>query len=140
MKFTGKSKKLIGNNIQELRFSLGETQKEFADRLNVSQNAVTMWETGKCRPKAEHAKVLKQLYKQTLSTNNKSNVSSLEKERTYDIPERLDRVTLFTRILERELLGNHNSIEKYSTEELFRELERRILKKTTYKSRHTKKF
>ena len=36
MKFTGKSKKLIGNNIQELRFSLGETQKEFADRLNVS--------------------------------------------------------------------------------------------------------
>lgn len=129
MKFTGKSNKLIGNNIQELRFSLGETQKEFADRLNVSQNAVTMWETGKCRPKAEHAKVLKQLYKQTLSTNKKGNVSSLEKKRTSDIPEKLDRVTLFTRILERELLGGHNSIEMYSTEELLKELERRILKK-----------
>ena len=129
MKFTGKNNKLIGNNIKELRFSLGETQREFADRLNVSQGSVTSWETGKCRPKAEHAKVLSQLYKQTLSTNNKSNVSSCDKGQTSTNSDVLDKLTVLAEILGIERLGTNNSIEQYSTEELLTELERRILKK-----------
>ena len=56
MKFTGKNKRLIGKNIQEFRLSLGETQKQFGARLNVSQTSVMNWENGNCHPNIMAAK------------------------------------------------------------------------------------
>ena len=40
----------IGAYIQRLRKSAGLTQKELAERLNVSFQAVSKWETGECLP------------------------------------------------------------------------------------------
>lgn len=40
----------IGAYIQTLRKSAGMTQKELAERLNVSFQAVSKWETGECLP------------------------------------------------------------------------------------------
>jgi transcriptional regulator with XRE-family HTH domain len=40
----------IGQYIQHLRKSAGMTQKELAERLNVSFQAVSKWETGECLP------------------------------------------------------------------------------------------
>ena len=40
----------IGTYIQTLRKSAGMTQKELAERLNVSFQAVSKWETGECLP------------------------------------------------------------------------------------------
>lgn len=41
------------NSIKSRRESLGMTQKELAEKLRVSQQAVTKWETGENRPRAE---------------------------------------------------------------------------------------
>lgn len=41
----------IGNFIMELRLEKGFTQKELADRLNVSNRAVSSWETGAALPR-----------------------------------------------------------------------------------------
>lgn len=44
---------IVGENIKKLRIERGYTQKELAEMLNVSQNAVHNWETGKREPKAK---------------------------------------------------------------------------------------
>nr|DAX25311.1 MAG TPA: hypothetical protein [Caudoviricetes sp.] len=77
------------------------------------------------------------MYDQTFLENKKSNVPSFDKGQTSTNPDVLDKLTDLVEILISERLGTNNSIEQYSTEELFMELERRILKKTTYKSRHS---
>lgn len=38
-------------NLKTLRVSVGKTQKELANRLGVSQGALSMWETGISSPK-----------------------------------------------------------------------------------------
>lgn len=53
MNISRKNKKRIGQDIRELRLALGEDQKQFATRFNVSQNAVSIWERGESRPKRE---------------------------------------------------------------------------------------
>lgn len=40
--------------IREKRLSLGISQKELAEKLNVSQQAVSMWETGAKIPRTEN--------------------------------------------------------------------------------------
>lgn len=40
----------IGNFIKKIRLSNHQTQKEFADKYNVSFQAVSKWENGKCIP------------------------------------------------------------------------------------------
>nr|DAX25287.1 MAG TPA: putative zinc finger/helix-turn-helix protein, YgiT family [Caudoviricetes sp.] len=47
MNISVKNKKRIGQDIIELRLALGENQKQFATRFNVSQNSVSLWEKGK---------------------------------------------------------------------------------------------
>ena len=56
MKFRGKNKRKIGKDIQELRLSLGETQKVFGARINVSQTSVMNWEKGRYLPNYATAK------------------------------------------------------------------------------------
>ena len=137
MNISVKNKKRIGQDIIELRLALGENQKQFATRLNVSQNAVSLWEKGESRPRRDKLLEIKHLYDQTFLENKKSNVQSFDKGQTSTNPDVLDKLTDLVEILISERLGTNNSIEQYSTEELFMELERRILKKTTYKSRHS---
>ena len=137
MNISVKNKKRIGQDIIELRLALGENQKQFATRFNVSQNAVSLWEKGEIRPRRDKLLEIKHLYDQTFLENKKSNVPSFDKGQTSTNPDVLDKLTDLVEILISERLGTNNSIEQYSTEELFMELERRILKKTTYKSRHS---
>ena len=43
----------ISKNIAALRKSAGITQKELANKLNISPQAVSKWESGKCCPDIE---------------------------------------------------------------------------------------
>jgi DNA-binding transcriptional regulator YiaG len=47
------SEKTDGARVRQLRSSLGESQAEFAQRFNVSQNLVSRWETNKSQPPQE---------------------------------------------------------------------------------------
>jgi transcriptional regulator with XRE-family HTH domain len=40
-------KKMVGTNIKKIRHGKDLTQKDLADRLGVSRQAICMWETGK---------------------------------------------------------------------------------------------
>lgn len=41
---------MVGKNIANLRKQLGLTQTQFATKLNVTQGAVSQWETGRTMP------------------------------------------------------------------------------------------
>lgn len=131
MKTTGKSKKRIGQDIMELRLALCENQRQFATRFNVTQATVSSWERGKDRPKQETLVEISHLYDQLFKENKKSNVSSFEKIQTPNHPKKLDKdeFSIVAKLFISELFRTNNSIEQYSTEELFMELKRRILKK-----------
>ena len=45
--------KNIGARIKEIRLELKLTQKEFGEKLSVSQDTISLWETGKSLPTAE---------------------------------------------------------------------------------------
>lgn len=47
-----------GDKIRALRLRFGETQKEFADRLGVSVQAVSWWEQDRGRPSGPAEKLL----------------------------------------------------------------------------------
>src|SRR5437899_194755 len=51
----------FGQSMLTLRTTLGLTQAELADRLDVSRRAVGEWEVGSSYPKAEHLKALRRL-------------------------------------------------------------------------------
>lgn len=53
---------LIGENIARLRKMQGLTQQELAERLNVSNKAVSKWENGQGYPDIEHFPVLANLF------------------------------------------------------------------------------
>lgn len=44
---------VIGKRIKELRTEAGLTQKKFGERLSVSQDTVSLWETGRSLPTTE---------------------------------------------------------------------------------------
>lgn len=44
---------VIGKRIKELRTEAGLTQKMFGERLSVSQDTVSLWETGRSLPTTE---------------------------------------------------------------------------------------
>lgn len=129
MKFRGKNKRKISKDIQELRLSLGETQKVFGARINVSQTSVMNWEKGRYLPNYAAAKKLSDLYEQTFPENKQSNVSSCDKGQTSTNPDVLDKLTVLAEILGIERLDTNNSLEQYSSKELLEELTRRASKK-----------
>ena len=51
-------KSFSGQEILEMRKRLGLTQQELADKLGVSQQLVSYWETGQREPKKEHQALL----------------------------------------------------------------------------------
>lgn len=48
----------IGGNIRELRESAGLTQTELANKLHVSDGAVSAWESGRIQPKTQRVSAL----------------------------------------------------------------------------------
>ena len=52
----------ISENIATLRKQAGITQEDLANRLNVSNQAVSKWEAGKCCPDIELLPVLAHLF------------------------------------------------------------------------------
>ena len=119
MGFISKNKTKMGQNIRELRLTLGETQKQFATRFNVAKETVGQWERGRCRPSANKMGKMTQLYKQTFS-----DISSFEKLQTPTNSEKIDKSKILE-LLVREL----NPLEQYSSKELLEELTRRATKK-----------
>lgn len=81
MNISVKNKKRIGQDIIELRLALGENQKQFATRLNVSQNAVSLWEKGESRPRRDKLLEIKHLYDQTFLENKKAMYHLLIKDK-----------------------------------------------------------
>lgn len=45
---------IISKRIKELRIENNLTQKQFGERLNVSQDTVSLWEKGKSLPSTEY--------------------------------------------------------------------------------------
>ena len=56
----------IGNFLTELRKEKKLTQSELAEKLNISDKAVSKWENGKCSPDMEQLKKLAKLYNITI--------------------------------------------------------------------------
>ena len=57
----------LGNNIKTLRKQVGLTQTELAEKLGVSDKAVSKWETGKCYPDIEILGTLAQFFGVTVN-------------------------------------------------------------------------
>lgn len=53
---------MYGRRLRELRISLGYTQRQLADRLGISAEAVSMYELGKRRPQKEIQKRINHLF------------------------------------------------------------------------------
>ena len=68
---------------------------------------------------------------------NKRTVISWEKGESFPHKDRLKQIATLEEMSVRELLCQ-NSLEQYSTNELLEGLKKRVLKMTTYRSRHTK--
>lgn len=60
-------KKKIGNKIAELRCENNLSQKNFGEKLGVSQDTVSLWEKGKSLPATEYVIEIAQLFQ--LSTD-----------------------------------------------------------------------
>lgn len=60
-------KKKIGNKIAELRRENNLSQKNFGEKLGVSQDTVSLWEKGKSLPATEYVIEIAQLFQ--LSTD-----------------------------------------------------------------------
>ncbi len=60
-------KKKIGNKIAELRRENNLSQKDFGEKLGVSQDTVSLWEKGKSLPATEYVIEIAQLFQ--LSTD-----------------------------------------------------------------------
>lgn len=59
---TGKKKTGFAARFSELRKDRGLMQKEIAEKLGVSSQAVSKWETGQGTPKFEHIPLLASLF------------------------------------------------------------------------------
>ena len=55
--------KNIGKRIKEIRIENKLTQKEFGDKLSVSQDTISLWETGKSLPTAEFLILIAKTFK-----------------------------------------------------------------------------
>lgn len=60
-------KKKIGNKIAELRRENNLSQKDFGEKLGVSQDTISLWEKGKSLPATEYVIEIAQLFQ--LSTD-----------------------------------------------------------------------
>ena len=58
----------IGKNIRRLRTEKGMTQEELAQRLHVTRQAVSLWETGKSLPDVEMLQSVGELFEQDLQS------------------------------------------------------------------------
>lgn len=71
---------MFGERIRELRKQLGLSQEDLADRLNVSRQAVSKWETGLTNPDTENLILLANLFEisvDELIKNNSENAPSI---------------------------------------------------------------
>ena len=56
----------IGNFIAEKRKEKGLTQKELAEKIGVTDKAVSKWESGECDPSTSNLIALAKLYRTTV--------------------------------------------------------------------------
>ena len=69
----------LPNNLYELRRKAGLSQEEFADRLNVSRQAVSKWERGEAYPDTENLITISEMFKVTIDELlNAGDLSSIE--------------------------------------------------------------
>lgn len=52
----------IGKRIKEIRIENKLTQQEFGEKLSVSQDTVSLWETGKSLPTAEFLILMNKIF------------------------------------------------------------------------------
>ena len=77
----------LPNNLYELRRKAGLSQEEFADRLNVSRQAVSKWERGESYPDTENLITISEMFKVTIDELlNAGDLSSIE-AKNIDAPD-----------------------------------------------------
>lgn len=87
---------MIGENLQILRKGKGLTQEELAEKLGVSRQAVSKWETGEAYPETETFLKLCELYGVTADELLRGNVSGIANgEPKKKVKEEADRFSLF---------------------------------------------
>ena len=77
----------LPNNLYELRRKAGLSQEDFADRLNVSRQAVSKWERGEAYPDTENLITISEMFKVTIDELlNAKDLSSIE-AKNIDAPD-----------------------------------------------------
>lgn len=111
--FSSNNYKLLEINnldIKKIRKSLGYTQSEFANELDVSLRTVQKWESGESIVRKSNAIVISNMYKMHIDSKNSSNdnyeVNKLFLDDT--IFEDETKMALFIRFL----IRNHDKIKK----------------------------
>ena len=56
----------FSDKLKEIRKTEGLSQEKFAEKIGVSRQAITKWETGKGMPDIENMKIISEVYKMTL--------------------------------------------------------------------------
>jgi len=54
--------KNVGKRIREIRIENKLSQKEFGEKLSVSQDTVSLWETGKSLPTADYLILMNKIF------------------------------------------------------------------------------
>ena len=56
----------FGDKLKEIRKNEGLSQEQLAERIGVSRQAITKWETGRGLPDVENMVILAEIFKMTL--------------------------------------------------------------------------
>ena len=77
----------LPNNLYELRRKAGLSQEEFADRLNVSRQAVSKWERGEAYPDTENLITISEMFKVTIDELLNARDLSSSEAKNIDAPD-----------------------------------------------------
>lgn len=80
----------LPNNLYELRKKAGLSQEEFADRLNVSRQAVSKWERGEAYPDTENLITISEMFGVTIDELLKSENISGERKSENEAENKTD--------------------------------------------------
>lgn len=81
----------FNENLKYLRKQSGLTQEQLAEKLNVSRQAVTKWESGQAMPDVENIKEISYLFSVTVDTL----IGDIENKSTLKIKKKIDDIGYF---------------------------------------------
>lgn len=93
-------------DIQTIRLKLGLTQRDFADKLGVSQKTIWFWESGKSEPNTEYEEKLTTLYQEVVKEGSQGSQNESEVVKTGS--QNSEKVVNFDDTGSQEVVKNDN--------------------------------